>query len=242
MKELIGQIARRIKRLFHERYPSRRGEGKKFRMSIGRWYLQHQASVLSMNCSWMGVTALKNPLDMWIYQEIIHEVKPDVIVEIGSAMGGSALFLAHMLDIIGSGIVVTIDIERSTFIAEHDRIVTVTGDSSSAPIIHRVEELCSGRKVLVIHDGDHNRAKVLEDIRAYAPLVSVGSYLIVEDGVIDQIHADADREGRFGDFRDGGPLRATREFLRENDSFVVDASRERYLITYNPEGFLKRVR
>lgn len=231
----------RVKRLIHARYPARKGQDKKFKMTLAQWYVKHQESVLGGSCTWMGITAFKDPLDMWIYQEIIHEVQPDVIVEIGSAVGGSALFFADMLDIIGKGIVVTVDIDRSTYIAEHDRIVTVTGDSSSRPIVQRVEELCKGKEVLVIHDGDHNRARVLEDMRAYAPFVSVGSYLIVEDGIVDQIHPDS-TEGLFGDFTDGGPLRATWEFLQENDNFVVDRSRERYIITYNPEGYLKRVR
>ncbi len=210
-------------------------------MTLARWILYHQRIVLSGTCSWMGVMALKNPLDMWIYQEVLHEVRPDVVVEIGSATGGSALFLADMLEIIGNGIVVTIDPDRSSFVAAHDRIVTVTGDSSAEPIVKRVEELCRGKKVLLIHDGDHNKAQVLKDLRAYSPLVSVGSYAIVEDGIIDELHPDSG-EGMFGDFQDGGPLPAIREFLAENSDFEVDRSRERYIITYNPEGFLKRIR
>lgn len=119
--------------------------------------------------------------------------------------------------------------------------MTVTGESSSSPVLKRVEELCRDKTVLVIHDGDHRREQVLTDLRLYAPLVSQGSYLIVEDGIVDQFQPGAG-EGAFGDFSGGGPLAATREFLRETDEFVVDASRERYILTNNPEGYLKRVR
>jgi cephalosporin hydroxylase len=225
----------------HTRWPARRAQGKALRMTLAQWMLYHQEMVPGGQCTWMGVTTYKDPLDLWIFQEIIHEVRPDVIVEIGSAHGGSALFLAHMLDIIGQGMVVSVDIERSTYVAVHERIVTVTGDSSSEPVVKRVEELCRGRKVLVIHDGDHRRTQVLKDLRAYAPLVSIGSYLIVEDGIVDQFRPDAGT-GQFGGYPDGGPLPALREFLDENDDFVVDREKERYLITYNPEGYLKRVR
>jgi cephalosporin hydroxylase len=178
---------------------------------------------------------------MWVYQEMVYELRPDVVVEIGSYAGGSALYLAQVLDQVGKGIVVTIDIDRSVYVAEHPRIVTVTGDSSSEPIVERVKELCRDRTVLVIHDGDHARPQVLKDLEAYAPLVSVGSYLIVEDGICDQFPPGT-AGGIFGDFPDGGPLAATEEFLSAHDEFVVDDARERYIITYNPRGFLKRVR
>ncbi|MBU1669549.1 MAG: cephalosporin hydroxylase family protein [Actinobacteria bacterium] len=211
-------------------------------MTLAQWLVYHQQEVhLKDNCSWMGIITYKNPLDIWIYQEIIHEVQPDVIVEIGSYAGGSTLFFAHMLDIIGKGIVVTIDIDRIVYEAEHPRIVTITGDSSSESVVGRVAELCEGRTVLVLHDGDHHAEQVIKDLRAYAPFVSVGSYLIVEDGISDQVRRGIGG-GAFGDFPGGGPRAATREFLTECDDFIVDTSREHYILTYNPEGFLKRLR
>ncbi len=225
-----------------ERWPVKDGEGESLNMTLAQWSVNHQVRVLLQGeCKWMGVTTFKNPLDMWIYQELIFEVKPDVVVEIGSYYGASALFLAHLLDLMGKGIVVTIDIERSMYNVEHDRIVTVTGDSSSAPIVNRVARLCQDSTVMVIHDGDHNSPQVLKDMRAYAPLVSMGSYLIVEDGNVDQFVPGAGG-GMFGDFPDGGPLVAIREFMKDSTEFEVDRDRERYILTQNPEGYLKRVR
>ncbi|HEX2272389.1 MAG TPA: CmcI family methyltransferase [Acidimicrobiales bacterium] len=208
-----------------------------FRLTLGQWLRYHQSDVVFERCTWMGVRTWKSPLDAWIYQEILHEVRPDVVLEIGSAAGGSTLYLAHLLDLIGQGTVVSVDIDRSRFQAKHPRIVTVTGPSSSAATLEKVAALCEGKRALVIHDADHRKAQVLEDLRAYAPFVSVGSYLIVEDGIIDVFRPHEALGVTYE-----GPLAAIEEFLRSSDWFEVDDSRERYLLTYNPRGFLRRVR
>lgn len=208
-----------------------------YEMRLHEWLVYHQQSVVFGRCSWMGLPALKNPFDAWIYQEIVAEVRPDIIVEIGSNQGGSTLYLAHLLDLLGGGRVVTIDIDHSRFEARHDRIELLTGPSASTPVLERVAEACAGRRAIVIHDGDHSRAAVLEDLRRYGRFVSVGSYLIVEDGIIDVM-------GTEPCFRlpAGGPFQAVDQFLAESPGFVVDAGKERYLLTYNPRGFLRRVR
>jgi cephalosporin hydroxylase len=180
---------------------------------------------------------MKNPFDAWIYQEIIYEVKPDVIVEIGSAEGGSSLYFANLLDLLGKGQVVSIDIDRTNFNVRHDRIIVITGDCSSQEVAAKVSGLCQGKKTLVVHDGDHRKEAVLRDLGIYSKFVSVGSYLIVEDGVAD-LFKPWDGVGQSYE----GPLKAVEEFLITNPEFVVDMERERYLLTYNPRGFLKRVR
>ena len=185
----------------------------------------------------MGVRAIKNPLDAWIYQEIIYEVKPDIIVEIGSAEGGATLFLANILDFIGNGKVVSVDIDRTNYTVKHDRIIEITGDSRSPQVFKKVSDLCNGKKVLVIQDGDHRKDGVLADLRDYSRLVTVGSYFIVEDGIIDLF-----RSGDGIGMSEDGPLKATEQFLSENSKFEVDTTRERYILTYNPRGFLRRVK
>ncbi len=184
----------------------------------------------------MGVQALKNPFDAWIYQEIIYEVKPDVIIEIGSYEGGATLYLANLLDLLGKGMVISVDLDRTIFRVSHSRIVLVTGDSSSPETVAKVYELCAGKSVLVIHDADHTKKQVLKDLEAYSSLVSVNSYFIVEDGIID-LFRPGDSIGEFEE----GPLAAVEEFISKNPNFVVDTERERYILTYNPKGFLKRV-
>lgn len=206
-------------------------------LSLRQWLSYHQQHIVFEHCRWMGIPALKNPLDAWIYQEIIAEVRPEVIIEIGSKYGGSTLYLAHLLDALGQGSVLSLDIDRSEFRATHPRIVTLTGDSGSPAMIARVAEHCQGRRVLAIHDGNHARAAVYRDLCAYAPLVSANSYFIVEDGIVD-LFVPGDGIG----WNEEGPLAAIRQFLREHPHYQVDDQRERYLITYNPQGFLKRIR
>lgn len=208
-----------------------------FQMTLREWLLRHQKEIVFEQCSWMGVRTVKNPLDAWIYQEIMFEVQPDVLVEIGSYVGGGTLYFAHLMDTLGKGQVISVDIDRTHYKVAHDRIVTVTGDSSSEEVVSEVARLCEGKRVLVMHDGDHSKDQVLRDLAAYSKLVSVGSYLIVEDGVVDLFEPD-DGLGLRGD----GPLAAVEEFLKHNPDFVVDAQRERYVLTYNPKGFLKRVK
>jgi len=212
---------------------------RSYAMTLAEWMIRHQEEVVFDQVNWMGVKILKNPLDCWIYQEILWEVKPERIVEIGSLAGGSTLFFCHMLDILGRGLVVSVERDRSHFGVRHRRLKQVTGDCAEPAVRRRVEKLCRSRRTLVIHDADHTREAVLRDLRAYADLVTPGSYFIVEDGVVDVF--DPRATTRLG-WERPGPLAATREFVREDGRFVVDAARERYLITYNPAGFLKRVR
>lgn len=209
---------------------------RRLQMNLGQWLLYHQRNIVLEECHWMGVRALKNPLDAWVYQEILYEVKPEVVVEIGSFEGGGTLYLANLLDLLGNGVVVSIDIDRTNYNVKHSRIIAITGDSSSPETIAKVSELCRGKSVLVIHDSDHRKEQVLKDLQIYSKLVSVDSYLIVEDGIID-LYKPGDSIGSMED----GPLAAIEEFLDTNPSFIVDSERERYILTYNPKGFLKRV-
>jgi cephalosporin hydroxylase len=217
--------------------PMDREYRRRYNMKLRDWLTYHQRNVVLDKCTWMGVPALKNPLDAWIYQEIVHEVHPDVIVEIGSFAGGGTLFLAHLLELLGNGVVVSVDFDRSQFSVAHPRIRTVTGRSDDPDVLGEVRSHCDGKRVLVIHDADHRKAQVLRDLTLYAPLVSVGSYLIVEDGVVDLFRPN-DGIGLWAE----GPMPACKQFLKLNHDFQVDQTKERYLLTYNPRGFLLRVR
>jgi cephalosporin hydroxylase len=209
---------------------------QKYIMTLREWLVFHQKEIVFKHVKWLGTQILKNPLDAWIYQEIIYDVKPDVIVEIGSKYGGSTKYFANLLDLLENGIVVSIDIDRSKYHLEHKRVSVLTGDSASPEIIEAVARLCKDKTVLVIHDGDHRKEQVLKDLDNYAPFVTPGSYYIVEDGIVDLFH--------YGDglgFKEPGPLAAVEEFLSTHSDFIVDKEKERYMLTYNPNGFLKRV-
>ena len=184
--------------------------------------------------TWLGAQALKNPLDLWVYQEIMAETRPELVVETGTYRGGSALFLATMCDLLGVGEVVSIDVEPVRYdYPEHPRITYLGGRSSTDPdVVDEVRERAAGRNVLVILDSDHSQAHVEAELEVYAPLVPIGCYLIVEDSNIGRIRKDLMP----------GPLEAIETFLARSDSFEIDRDREKFLITFNPSGYLRRVR
>ena len=130
MTNIISQAARRLRKYYRNRASAKSGishhsqmdYSERFQMTLREWLIYHHKDIVYDKCTWMGVRALKNPFDAWIYQEIIYEVKPDVIVEIGSAEGGSTLFFANLLDLLGSGTVVSVDIdsERERYILTYN--------------------------------------------------------------------------------------------------------------------------
>jgi cephalosporin hydroxylase len=187
------------------------------------------------NTNWLGQRVFKCPLDLWIYQEILFEQKPDVIIECGTCLGGSALFLATMCDLLQKGRVFTIDIDPPDGKPRHPRLTYFQGSSTSEEIVRRIRNRIEPHeRVLVILDSDHTKDHVLNELRIYSKMVTVGSYLIVEDGNINghPIYPD------FGP----GPMEAMEEFFRENRDYVVDVEREKFLLTFNPRGYLKRIR
>jgi len=183
---------------------------------------------------WLGTGVLKNPLDLWVYQEIIYELRPDLIVECGTYAGGSAQYFATICDLIGHGRVLTIDSEPRER-RKHKRIRYVLGSTTAPDTIERVRREASSKKtVMVVLDSDHSRDHVLEELRLYSPLVTPGSYLVVEDTNVNGHPVRPDHGP--------GPMEAVEAFLAENGRFEVDESREKFLLTFYPRGWLKRVR
>ncbi|MGH2614216.1 MAG: CmcI family methyltransferase [Thermomicrobiales bacterium] len=182
---------------------------------------------------WLGHHVLKCPLDLWIYQEILHEVRPELIFETGTYRGGSALFLASICDLLGRGEVVTIDSARQKGRPRHRRIAYLTGSSTSRKILRQIRRRAKGKSpILVILDSGHGKDHVLAELNAYAPFVTPGSYLIVEDTNLNGHPVEADHGP--------GPAEAVAVFLAENDAFVQDDSREKFLLTFNPGGYLRK--
>jgi cephalosporin hydroxylase len=182
--------------------------------------------------TWMGRQVIKSPLDLWIYQEILFETRPDVIVETGTWYGGSAHYLASICDLIQGGRVITIDLKRQEGCPEHPRITYLTGSSVSREVLDRVRgALSSEDRVMVILDSDHSRDHVLAELRAYAPLVSTGCYLIVEDTAATPILTPDVGPG---------PREAVEQFLHENSLFTIDRQCEKFLMTWQPGGYLRR--
>lgn len=187
------------------------------------------------NTFWLGVPTLKYPLDLWVYQEIIFEVRPDLIIESGTASGGSALFMACMCDLVDKGRVITIDIEDIQPRPQHKRIQYLQGSSTSENVVDRIRSsMADSSTVMVVLDSDHRKEHVLDELQIYSQFVTKGSYLIVEDTCVNGHPI----QPKFGP----GPMEAVQDFLEGNEDFIVDDSKEKFYLTQNPRGYLKRVR
>ena len=188
---------------------------------------------------WLGIHSQQNPCDNWVMQEIITEVKPDFIIEAGTAQGGTTLFYAMVLEQVNpNGKVLTLDIapeveEASKFKIFQERVEVITGDDTSPEVVKRVSERVRGGKVLITLDSDHHKKHVLKELKAYAPLVSVGSYVVVQDTNVNG-HPVLPEYGE-------GPYEAVQEFLKTNKNFRIDHSKEKFLLTFYPSGYLKRL-
>jgi cephalosporin hydroxylase len=183
----------------------------------------------------------KNPLDLWMMQQIMYELQPDFVVETGTLKGGSALYWAHTLNGLGleNSRVLTVDINDYTKgAAEHPlwkKYVTFyLGSSTDPAIVAKMAERVKGKKVIVTLDSDHTKKHVLEELKMYSPMVNKGSYLVVEDTHLDGVPTAPD----FGP----GPLAAVQQFLADGGSkdFEQDLTREAYVMTFNPGGWLRR--
>lgn len=183
---------------------------------------------------WMGHQILKCPLDLWQYQQIIYEQRPGLIVETGTAYGGSALFLAQLCDLVGGGRVLTIDIEGHKGRPAHDRITYLIGSSTAPIIIDQVRCAAASTtgNVLVLLDSDHSFQHVLTELNTYSKFLKRGGYIVVEDSNVNSHPV--------GPLFGPGPMEAIDEFLRTNTEFEVDESREQFLMTFNPRGYLRR--
>lgn len=195
---------------------------------------------------WLGVDILQWPTDLLVIQELLFEQKPKVIVETGTYGGGSAIFYASLLRLLGGGRVISVDVAHSEetrrTIAGHEfgpAVTLITGDSKAPEIVGRVrEELAGEERVLVALDSDHSYAHVLDELRAYREFVPVGGYMLVFDTVCREL---ASLPG-FRRWRRDNPRRAVETFLREAPQFEQDRSREKLMVTFCRGGFLKRTR
>lgn len=184
--------------------------------------------------SYRGVKAIRCPFDYVIYQMIISEVKPDLIIEIGTRIGGGAYYMADLLDSIGKGVIHTIDIvdEVDLKVKEHKRIQFFTDGWANYDL-----ELAKGYdKILVIEDASHMYKDTIGVLNKFHSIVSKDSYLIVEDGIINELGL----EKKY----DGGPLRAICEFLPKHPEFIVDRKWCDMFgknATFNVNGYLKKV-
>lgn len=228
------------------------GSSRTLKALTGEWMAAAQAAKYSYNFDWLGLPIIQYPQDIVAMQEIVWSLKPDLIIETGVARGGSAVFYASLLELIaicsgqqGEVVAVDIDVRPHNWeaIKRHPlsrRITLIEGSSISAPVIEKVRDSASGKScVLVCLDSNHTHDHVLAELRAYAPLVTPGSFVVVFDTVIEDLPADGFPDRPWG--RGDNPKTAVHQFLSECGDFeIAHEIHDKLLISVAPDGFLRR--
>lgn len=184
---------------------------------------------------WRGYELLKNPCDLWVYIELIKEIRPKYIIETGTHHGASALYYSDMAKMLGiQTTVITIDINpKIDYDLKTTNIISLKGISTSKEIIVQIEKIVNHNDtIIVILDSDHSKKNVLNELNLYSKFVSKDSYLIVEDTIING-HPTFPSHGP-------GPYEAIEDFFKINDSFSVDLECQKFLLTFNNRGYLKK--
>ena len=231
-----------------ERRIQQNGVNNTLKQAANDFNVESNRAQYSYNFSWMGRPIIQYPQDMIAMQEIIWEVKPDLIIETGIAHGGSLIYYASLLELIGKGEVLGIDID----IREHNRkeierhpmykrIKMLQGSSLSKNLIAQVEKQAEGKNsIIVCLDSNHAHDHVLEELKLYSPFVTRGSYCVVFDTIIEDMPQHMyDRPWDVGN----NAKTAVWEFLKTNKNFEIDLSIDnKLLISVAPQGYLKRIK
>ncbi|MHA2282083.1 MAG: cephalosporin hydroxylase family protein [Promethearchaeota archaeon] len=195
--------------------------------------------------TWLGIPIIQYPNDIVMMQELIWKVRPDVIVETGVAHGGSAILYASILELIGKGCVIGVDVEIRQYnrvaILSHPlskRITLIEGNSVDLNIVKSIHKMIKGNStILVVLDSDHSRGHVLKEMELYSQMVTPDSYMVVMDGAQGLVW-DIPR-GK-DEWREDNPLQAIHDFLKVNHGWKIDEHYNRLYVSSNPSGFLRR--
>ena len=222
---------------------------KDLQLAAKAFNIESNKAQYSYNFKWMGRPVIQYPQDILAMQELIWEIQPDLIIETGIAHGGSLIFYASMLELIGKGEILGIDID----IREHNRkeiekhpmfkrITMIQGSSIDSKITDQVKDFAKGKeKILVVLDSNHTHEHVLRELELYSPLVSQGSYVIVFDTIVEDLPEDYFPHKRPWSIGNN-PKTAVAKFLKENREFQVDKSIDnKLLISVAPGGYLRKV-
>jgi cephalosporin hydroxylase len=214
------------------------------------WFERSCRFQYTYHFSWLGLPIIQLPQDIMATQEIIWDVKPDLIIETGIAHGGSLILWSSLMELLGGdGAVIGIDIEirphNRTAIEAHPlakRITMIEGSSVAPHVVERVRNSARGRKaVMVMLDSSHSHDHVRRELDLYAPLITAGSYLVVFDTAVEQLPEDFFPNRPWS--RGNSPATAVADFLASTDRFDVDRTMERKLMfTVAPGGYLRCVK
>lgn len=225
------------------------GENAVLKAAANAFNVESNKAKYSYNFTWMGRPIIQYPQDMIAMQELIWEIKPDLIIETGIAHGGSLIYYASLLELIGKGEVLGIDIDirkhNREKIEEHPmfkRIHMLEGSSVTDEMVENVKPFAKDKNtILVCLDSNHTHEHVLAELNFYAPFVTFGSYIVVFDTIVEDLPERylPDRFWSIGN----NPKTAVHEFLKHNNDFEIDKSIDnKLLISVNPDGYLKRIK
>lgn len=202
---------------------------------------------LSYEIDWLGVPVIQTPEDLILMQELIFKVQPDIIIEIGIAHGGSLIYYASLMELLGKGKVIGVDVE----IREHNRkvieahplfkrIEMIEGDSISDETINNIRKrVPANSNVIVCLDSDHIKPHVFKELQLYQQFVRPGGYIVVFD-------TNTSRLAELGvcdkKYINNSPKEAVEEFLKVNGNFQIDTYYNKLYISYSPDGYLRRVK
>jgi len=215
------------------------------------WIFNCSKYEYSYHFSWLGIPIIQFPQDIIAVQELIWKVKPDLIIETGIARGGSLIFSASILELIGHGKVLGIDIDiRSSnkkAIEQHPlskRIRMIEGSSIDKNVIKQVYKFAKNKKrILLSLDSNHTHEHVLQEMNIYSKLVTKGSYMIVYDTIIEDIPPRYEKNSKRHWGKGNNPKTAVLEFLKTNSRFVIDENiTNKILISVAPSGYLKCIK
>lgn len=225
------------------------GNNKKIKFQSVKWIEDVSRYNYSYNFKWLGRPIIQFPQDIVAIQEIIWKVKPDLIIETGIAHGGSLVLSASILELMGKGNVVGIDIDirkhNKKYLENHflsKRIKMIEGSSTDNTTIQKIKKIAHNKKkILVILDSNHTHEHVLSELELYSQFVKKDSYLIVLDTIIEDMHKDYFKKRSWG--KGNNPKTAVKEFLKINSRFIIDKEIEnKLIITVAPDGYLKCIK
>jgi cephalosporin hydroxylase len=204
------------------------------------WYEQRQHKTWR-NTTWLGHDVLQCPTDLWVYQELLHRVRPEVFVEIGVKRGGLTHYVASLFDLMhgddrSTGRVVGVDISMKAAtgtVGSHPRVTLIEGDSTDEGTVERVRQACAGQSAIVLLDSDHAEGHVRAELDLYNDLVPVGSYIIVNDTNVGGHPALG--------WKQTSPWDAVHAFVAEHPEFEIDRECEKHMLTLCPDGYLRRI-
>jgi cephalosporin hydroxylase len=211
---------------------------------IDRYHILYEKAKIWEKNSWFGIPAWKLPMDMMIIQELIVRIKPRYIIETGTGHGGSAMFYASICELLGEGEIITVDIDLTKRVSNkwgnfewEDRINFVHGGSTNPRVFDKIKKIIGkAKRNMVILDSYHTKEHVKKEMALYSPLVSVGSYMIVED-----THANGHPVP--WEYDNDGPYEAVEDWLKfHGEYWEADYECEKHLLTFNPIGYLKRIK